>query len=141
MLRKEETLSRSDQSGRVVLAAGLDDTDLVDRTRKRGLLSDFRILVWVCFLARSDVNEVLTSSLQVVERATMKATGYHEGDRSEYMAQFAFSTVSFCTPVPRQYDRFGARFFRPSARKDGKKLVATERTVSIQVKSTMHLSC
>jgi hypothetical protein len=66
----------------------------------------------------------------------MKAMGYHEGDRSDYMAQFAFSTVSYCTPVPRQYDRFGVDFYAHLARKVGRKLVATGRTISIQVKSS-----
>lgn len=36
----------------------------------------------------------------------MKPFGYYEGDRSEYLALYALSTIGLVTPVPRQSDQF-----------------------------------
>lgn len=65
----------------------------------------------------------------------MKGFGWHEGDRSEYVALFAFSTIAYCSSVPRQFDHFGVDFFAHIARWQGKNLVATGRAVCAQVKS------
>jgi hypothetical protein len=46
----------------------------------------------------------------------MKGFGWNEGDRSEYLALFAFSTIAYCSPVPRQQDKFGVDFFAHLAR-------------------------
>lgn len=40
----------------------------------------------------------------------MKITNYHEGDRSEYLAEYALSTIGHCIKVPRQDDHFGTDF-------------------------------
>lgn len=65
----------------------------------------------------------------------MKPSNRHDGDRSEYLALFAFSTIGFCAEVPRQDDRFGVDFFVHLARKQGQNLVATGRAIAVQVKS------
>jgi len=65
----------------------------------------------------------------------MKPSNFHEGDRSEYLALFAFSTIAYCAEVPRQHDRFGVDFFAHLARRQGANLVATGRAVAVQVKS------
>jgi len=66
----------------------------------------------------------------------MKGFGWHEGDRSEYLALFAFSTIGYCSSVPRQFDHFGVDFFAHLARWKDKTLVATGRAVCAQVKSS-----
>ena len=73
----------------------------------------------------------------------MKPSNRHNGDRSEYLALFAFSTIGYCAEVPRQDDRFSVDFFVHLARKQGQNLVATGRAISVQVKSagtTMEIS-
>lgn len=65
----------------------------------------------------------------------MKGYGWHEGDRSEHLALFAFSTIGFCASVPRQNDHFVVDFFVHLARWEDKTLVPTGRAVCAQVKS------
>lgn len=67
----------------------------------------------------------------------MKIAGYHEGDRSEYLAQFALSTISYCVPVLRQVDYFFCDFLCVLFR-EGKKqntFESTGRSLGIQIKS------
>lgn len=64
---------------------------------------------------------------------------WREGDRSEYLAQFAFSTVGFVAPVPRQEDRMLVDMFVHLNREeeDGQnhRLVPIGQTIAVQVKS------
>ncbi len=65
----------------------------------------------------------------------MKVHGFHEGDRTEYLALFVFSAVAYCSPVPRQFDRFGVDFFAHLADTSKQNLVASGQAVCAQVKS------
>lgn len=65
----------------------------------------------------------------------MKPFGFHEGDRSEFLAQFAFSTIGYCVPVPRQFDRFGVDVIVHLFERVGANVAATGRAVALQVKS------
>ena len=65
----------------------------------------------------------------------MKIYGYHEGDRSEYLAQFAFSTVGHCIPVPREADYFLTDLIVHLFSRDGKVLKVNGLEFGIQIKS------
>jgi hypothetical protein len=66
----------------------------------------------------------------------MKVCGFHEGDRSEYLALFAFSTVGHCVPVPRQEDHFFTDLIvHLFSRPQGKTLRLSGLEFGIQIKS------
>lgn len=81
----------------------------------------------------------------------MKPTGFHEGDRSEYLAEFALSTVGVTIPVPRQSDHFGTDFLvHIFKRRDAQVIQLTGHAFGIQIKSNCddilisgeeHLAC
>jgi hypothetical protein len=63
------------------------------------------------------------------------ATGFHEGSRSEYLAQFVFSSFGTAIPVPHQEDT-GIDLYCTLLEQDGK-LAWPRAYYSVQVKSTM----
>ncbi len=65
----------------------------------------------------------------------MKVYGFHEGDRSEYLAQFAFSTVGHCIAVPRQADYFLTDLIVHLFSRDQGALSVTGLDFGIQIKS------
>jgi hypothetical protein len=65
----------------------------------------------------------------------MKTYGYHEGDRSEYLAQFVFSTVGHCVPVPRKADYFLTDLIVHLFSRDRKVLNVSGLEFGIQIKS------
>jgi hypothetical protein len=72
----------------------------------------------------------------------MKPYGFFEGDRSEYLAAFAFSTIGYVIPVPRQSDQFLCDFFVHLVKKikdpDGKGvdlIIPTGLSFGVQIKS------
>lgn len=65
----------------------------------------------------------------------MKPSGFHEGDRSEYLGQYALSTVGHCVPVPRQADHFGVDLFLHLHEPAGRNLQVTGFGCAFQLKS------
>jgi hypothetical protein len=63
------------------------------------------------------------------------AIGWHEGSRSEYLAQFVFSSFGTAIPVPHQEDT-GIDLYCTLLEQDGK-LAWPRAYYSVQVKSTM----
>ncbi len=61
--------------------------------------------------------------------------GWHEGNRSEYLALFALSNLGFVTPVPRQEDHFFADFIVHLATMQDQAFAASGRCFAIQIKS------
>ena len=66
----------------------------------------------------------------------LKPQGFHEGDRSEYLGQFALSTVGHWVPVPRQADHFGVDLYLQLFDEDGRNLRTTGMGCAFQLKST-----
>lgn len=68
-----------------------------------------------------------------------KIYGYNEGDRSEFLAAFALSTIGFTVQVPRQADYFLVDFLvnihRSRKRGGSRVLEPTGQTFAIQIKS------
>jgi hypothetical protein len=67
----------------------------------------------------------------------MKIENYHEGDRSEQLAQAILSTIAHIIPVPRQADHFGVDLFAHLFSQSRGGLRSTGRTVAIQLKSNL----
>lgn len=66
----------------------------------------------------------------------MKPIGFHEGDRSEYLAAYAFDTIGYSVPVPRQQDRFLVDMFVHLAEDSDAQLhVPTGIVFGVQIKS------
>lgn len=66
----------------------------------------------------------------------MKPSGFHDGDRSEYLAAFAFDTIGYSVPVPRQEDRFLVDLLVHLARRDDQERLVPQGIVfCVQVKS------
>lgn len=66
----------------------------------------------------------------------MKPFGFHEGDRSEYLAHYALSAIGHCVPVPRQADYFGVDLFLQLHEPKGRNLHTTGLGCAFQLKST-----
>ena len=64
-----------------------------------------------------------------------KIRGYHLGDLSENLAEYAFGTVGFCVPVPRQNDYFYTDMLLHLAQPEEKLMIPMGMTLGIQVKS------
>ena len=67
----------------------------------------------------------------------MKIPNYHEGDRSEPLAQTILSSISHVVPVPRQADYFGVDIFAHLFSASPEKLESTGTTIAIQIKSNL----
>lgn len=61
--------------------------------------------------------------------------GYHEGNRSEYLAEYFLSKIGLVIPVPRQADLFKVDFIVHLCRKKGRNFVPTGRCFAVQIKS------
>jgi hypothetical protein len=67
----------------------------------------------------------------------MKIESYHEGDRSEQLAQSILSTIAHVVPVPRPADHFGVDLFAHLFSLSEGSLKSTGTTVAVQIKSNL----
>src|ERR1044071_2192510 len=65
----------------------------------------------------------------------MKLASVHRGDRLEYLAEFALSTIGLTTPVPRQSDYFLVDCIVHPFRDEARSLVLTGQAFGCQIKS------
>ena len=66
----------------------------------------------------------------------MQRFGDLEGNRSEYLARYIFSTIGLCVPVPRESDDFNVDLTLHLGTRDGRTFVLNGRSAMLQTKSS-----